>query len=45
MARLLRFLERLARTGFYGTVLIRFKSGDVAKITVEQDYLMETLPE
>ena len=40
MTQLLAFLARLATPLFYGEVRIRFRKGEVIKVTVEQDYLM-----
>ena len=44
MKRLIAFLTQLARQGFHGAVTIRFKAGQVGVITVNQDYLEDTLP-
>ena len=45
MARLIRFLLKLASELFYGDVLIRFQRGQVRKVEVHQDYLEDNLPE
>jgi len=44
VTRLLSFLSGLAVALFYGEVRIRFRNGQVVKVTVEQDYLVDTLP-
>jgi hypothetical protein len=44
MTRLLAFLAGLVPSQFYGEVRIRFRNGEVKLVTVEQDYLPETLP-
>jgi hypothetical protein len=44
MSKVLTFLSGLAVGLFYGEVRIRFKNGEVVKVTVEQDYLVENLP-
>lgn len=44
MTRLLQFLVDRATSGFYGDITIRFKAGKVVKVSVQQDYLLDTLP-
>lgn len=45
MVRLFKFLAMLIAEKFWGEVRIKFKDGRTIQISVERDYLMDTLPQ
>ena len=45
MARLIRFLLKLASELFYGEVQIHFQRGEIRKVEVHQHHLEDNLPE
>ena len=45
MARLIRFLLKLASELFYGEVQIHFQRGEIRKVEVHQHHLESNLPE
>ena len=45
MARLIRFLLKLASELFYGEVQIHFQRGQIRKVEVHQHHLEDNLPE